>query len=384
MTLAGLLAAAILGAVAGVLVTHRVLASRLANLRPPEQRHEALLAESLARLARRDRAGAAESLRRAAERRTDEPSLLLVLGDLYREEGELERARLVHRTLAARRDLEGPRLGAALLALARDELASGRPEEAERLLLRASQASPRDPEPLVELGLLLEGQGRWDEALEAGGRVRRLDGERGRTIIARRHVVRAQQKLAGGDALEARRSVEAALEARPGLAAAEILRGDLHYQEGRPERAAQCWEELLAREPDRAHLLLERLEAVHREAGNPEQTTRLAEALVERRPGDWRLLAYLAETSLEAGRREEADRWLARLAEHQPGPAPLDLLLCRRNLAFGFDAARARRRSERGGAGRGWATQYTCRRCGKSSEAFLWRCPSCRAWDRFD
>lgn len=381
MTLEGLLTVGLLGAAAGALVTYRILSRRAPGAPPPGEGFAELLADSLRHLARGRRAAAAESLRRAAESRTEDASLLLVLGDLYREEGELERARLIHRALAARHDLEGPRRGAALVSLARDELASGRPEEAERLLRRAAEAAPRDPEPLVELGLLLESRGRWEGALEVATAVRRLDPARGGVILARRHVARAQEKLAAGEPAAARSSVEAALEASPRLAAAEILLGDLLYQEGKPERAAHCWEELLSREPDRAHLLLERLEALHREAGDPEQTLRLARTLAERRPGDWRIAAFLAEAALAAGDREDADRWIERLAGLQPGSAPVDLLLCRRHLAFGLDSARLRQRVERISGTCRWGAAYRCRRCGEELETFVWRCPACRGWD---
>jgi lipopolysaccharide biosynthesis regulator YciM len=381
MTLGALLAVGLLGAAAGALVSYRFLSGGERGRRPPAESYVEALSESLSRLSSGERAAAAESLRRAAEMRTEDASLLLVLGDLYREEGELERARLVHRALAARHDLDGPRRGAALLSLARDEAASGRPEEAERLLRRATEAAPRDPAPLVELGLLLEGQGRWDGALEAAEAVRRLDQERGKVILARRHVARAQQRLAAGEASAARSSVESALQALPGLAAAEILRGDLLYQEGRPEQAAQCWEELLAREPERAHILLERLEALHRETGDPEQTLRLAAQLAERRPGDWRILAFLAEAALASGRRDQAERWIERLAELRPASAPLDLILCRHHLAFGFDAARARQRAERVTGACRWGAAYRCSRCGEELETFVWRCPACRGWD---
>jgi lipopolysaccharide biosynthesis regulator YciM len=384
MNLLALLTAGAAGVAAGATITWLVLAGRRGPARADQERYEHLLAEGMRRLAARDLTGASSALREAAEMRTDVPLLFLIVGDLCREQGELERASVVHRTLLARRDLPRTLRGSALLALARDERAQGQLEEAERLLRRASEESPRDADPLVELGLLLETQGRWDEALEAAEGVRRLDGGRGQTILARRQVARALERLAGGDLSGARASLEAALHARPGLAAAEIGLGDLHYQEGRPGLAAQRWESLLDREPERAHLVLDRLERIHREEGRPQETRRLAATLAERCPVDWRLLVFLGEAALAAGEPEEADRWLSRLAEVWPGSAPLDRLLWKRSLAHGFDPDWTRRRTEHRGETPRWGAPFRCCRCGHESAGFRWRCSQCRGWDSFE
>jgi lipopolysaccharide biosynthesis regulator YciM len=369
-----------LGAAAGALIATRTTRSRV-HPTPEPDGYNAALVEGMRRLAAGQRGPALAALRRAAQIRTDDPHLFLVVGHLVREEGDGERAAVIHRALLARRDLAGPLRGAATLALARDELAAGHAAKAEALMRRAADESPQEIEPLVDLGHLLESQGRWDEAVDAAAGVRRLDRERGRTILARRYLSRGLEHLAAGDLREARRNLESSLENRPGLAAAEIAMGDLLFQEGRPEEAVRRWEGIIANEPERAQLVLDRLEEAHRVAGTPRKTRELALTAAERRPADWRVRAYLARAAIESRDLGEAERWLDELSAVRARSATLDLLLWRRSLTFGFDRERAEARARSAATASLWADPWVCGRCRLESDTFRWRCPGCRGWD---
>ncbi|MCK5360007.1 MAG: lipopolysaccharide assembly protein LapB, partial [Gammaproteobacteria bacterium] len=89
----------------------------------------------------------------------------LMLGNLFRRRGEIERATRIHQNLIARPKLDRYQCSQALFELAQDYLKAGLLDRAENLLLEYAEVE-KDPEPaLRQLLYVYQQEKEWDQAI---------------------------------------------------------------------------------------------------------------------------------------------------------------------------------------------------------------------------
>jgi lipopolysaccharide biosynthesis regulator YciM len=161
---------------------------------------------------------------------------------------------------------------------------------------------------------------------------------------------------------------------------AALLRlGDIYYARDRAERAIVLWKGLAASHPDKAHLVLDRLESAYFERGRFSEMGQMYEELLARNPRDVRILVAVARMHIRKGDLAEASRALAEALEVDPESLAARLLLVnvhrrRGELSRALDEMETLLRSLEG------AERYTCPACGASTDEYWTRCPSCLAW----
>lgn len=384
-----LAAAAALLSVLGAAVVLGRRRSRAAGGRPVAARTDGAgvqeaLCSGLSAMLAGDRPAAIEHLRRVVRQDTDAVEVYVLLGDLHRELGQVDRAVRIHRSILARSGLRKSQHAAVLGSLARDYEAAGFLDRALHAFAELSDLEPRVIGHLRHLRRLNERAGAFEAALQVQRRMVALatDGARERRILALLHDRVGLEAAERGDVKSARRHFDQALDADPSCAPPHLHLGDLAAQEGRLEEARARWLEARRCDPTREGLVLERLEASGRSDGDPQGILRLLESMAEERPGDWRVRAFLAERLSAAGRRDEAwDRLLEALAL-VPGAPAAHRAAWRVAADGGLPPDRARRILELVGTPQDGAP-LTCLHCRYRTSEQTWRCPHCHRWDTF-
>src|SRR5919106_2236073 len=121
---------------------------------------------------------AIDELTQAASTDTDALEIQMILGNLYREKGQVGRAVNVHQSLLQRPDLTTLEHAYVLLCLGLDFRHGGFVDRALEAFQEVVQLDPRNRYALVNLQKLHEEQQQWSEAARVRAQIAKLDGHR--------------------------------------------------------------------------------------------------------------------------------------------------------------------------------------------------------------
>lgn len=310
---------------------------------------------------------------------TDNVDAYIHLGNLLRERGEAARALRIHRELTVRAGQTPAQQRAVREGLILDLIALERPEEAVE---EAEDLHELDPKHIRALRILLrayEAAGDWEHAFEARSELARLNGEHVHGELANYRSAIGEGYLRTGRVREAEKHLRGALRNERNHPAALLRLGDIYYDRGRPERAVVLWKGLAQTHPERANLVLERLETAYFEGGRFSEMAQAYEEMLARNPRDARVMVALARMHIKKGDLLEASRALADALAIEPESLSARLLLVsvhrrRGDLSGALDEMEALlKRFER-------TERFTCAACGAASDEYWTRCPTCSAW----
>ncbi len=304
------------------------------------------------------------------------------LGNLLREKGEPERALHVHRELTVRSGQTLAQRKSVRESLVLDLIALNRPEQAVQEATSLRDMDRRNGSALKLLLRAHEAARDWERAFEVRSELAKQGGERGGEALARYRAAIGESLLREGRIDEAKRQFKEALRWQRNHPAALLRLGDIYYERDRPERAMVLWKGLAAARPDRAHLVLDRLETAYFEKGRFSEMGRMYEEMLARNPRDVRILLALARMYIKKGELTEASRTLNEALEIDPRSLPARLLLVtvfrrRGELSRALDEMETLLRGLEGGE------RFACLACGAPSDEYWTRCPSCLAWSAF-
>src|SRR5688572_7049044 len=254
---------------------------------------------------------AIEELERAA--RLADPGSLelrLVLGNLYREKGQVGRAIEEHRALLQRPRLNRIEHANVLLCLGLDYRRGGFVDRAVAAFSDVLKLDPANEAALVNLEKLQEDQHQWQEAYVTRRRLAQIAGPpdqpKSQLILAFLENELGLQALKEGRLNDAIKRFEAAIELDPRVIPAHLHLGDAQRQIGDLAGAASTWERAIEVAPDRAYLSLGRLEQAYETLGQPDRFAERCRALTEAAPREWRARAALARHLTHRGQPSRA------------------------------------------------------------------------------
>jgi lipopolysaccharide biosynthesis regulator YciM len=373
------LAALAVGAIVGILLGRAgagAAAERRAASRSPSD--DAFM-KGLSHLMADHTDQAIEEFTRAVTLNSDTVETYVVLGNLFRQKGEIERAVRIRQSIIARPNLERSVRLQALYDLGLDYRKGGLYNRATEAFQEVIKMDSEHVESLAQLVSLYEEIRDWENAYEALRRLDRLTRSDSRRVLAHYKTERGKELMAAGQLEQAEESLNQAMSVDKGCLDAYLHLGDLELARGRHRKALNIWRKAVRLEPKHAHLVIRRVTQAEDELGEkavsafleeiePEQAEdtalmalaqhyhrhqeddkaqellRLAVAQNPRQLGAHRLLG---ETLLARGQREEALAAYSELLEHIDGD---------------------------------WSS-YQCEQCGYVSPQLTWKCPRCHAWD---
>ncbi len=329
---------------------------------------------------------AIDALSQAAASEPDALELQMILGNLFREKGQVTRAISAHQALLQRADLRPIEHAHVLLCLGLDFRRGGFVDRAVETFREVLRLDPGNRHALVHLQKLHEGQHQWEEAAAVRAELAEVDGPArpaDLTVVAflRNEVGTAEMRAGRLD--DAARTFQRALDTSAEAAPAYLNLGDVRRLQGDVDAAVASWEALIRAVPDRAHLTFNRLAAAYRDRARPGEFEALCRRVIAASPHEWRARLALATYELGAERPAAAlDPLLDALQVHPHGMslhrAAWDVLAAlayapepvARYVALARDAVF-------------YLDPHVCTRCRYRGTELLWQCPQCHEWNTF-
>ena len=330
---------------------------------------------------------AIEELSRAASLDPGALEVHMILGNLYREKGQVGKAITVHQGL-----LQRPKLGRlehanVLLCLGLDYKRGGFVERALEAFNEVLRLDPKNEYALLNLQKLHEEQHQWIEAYDTRQRLTQLtDGPtqpQNQAILAFLENEIGLEAMRRKDYAEAIRRFEGAIDLDARAVPAYLNLGDVRVLQGDERAAAVIWERLIDVARDRAYLAFDRLEALAMRTGNPERFTRLCKRLIEEMPGDWRARLALSRHLCASGRpRDALDLLFAALVQN-PHALSIHQAIWRALGQLQHPRPLVDRYGELTEHAVFYLDPHVCMRCRYRSTELLWQCPHCHDWNTF-
>ena len=311
----------------------------------------------------------------------------IILGNLYREKGQVGRAIQVHQQLLQRPQLAKHEHASVLLCLGLDFKRAGFVDRAVEAFGEVLRLDPDNAHALVNLEKMHEDQQQWSEAYRVRDRLTALappdQRARHKSILAFLQNELGLQAMRSGARQEARVAFESAIELDPSIVPAHLNLGDLLATGGDLAGAAAVWERVVNASPGRAYLAFDRLRAVYGQLGAPERFPELCRRLIGSTPNDWRARLALARDLNAHDRPAEAFDLLLEALTSNPHAISIHDTIWRVLSRLRFDAALVDRYLSVSREAIFYVDPHVCLKCHYRSTEFLWQCPHCHEWNSF-
>jgi lipopolysaccharide biosynthesis regulator YciM len=334
---------------------------------------------------------AIDELSKAAQAAGDPLEIHLILGNLYREKGQVGRAIQEHQGLLQRPNLRKLEHANVLLCLGLDYRSGGFVDRAIEAFKEVLKLDPRNRYALANLEKLYEDQHQWTEAYATRQMLATLattaeggpDSPRHNEILAFLENEFGQAAIRNRDYAEAARRFQAAIDRDARNAPAHLSLGDVRFQEGQVADAVAVWERLIDASPERAYLTFSRLESAYAALGAPRRFSELCDRIIAANPQDWRARLALARHIGTQGRSSDALELLFEALVHNPHALALHQAIWQTLSALGLPPALVERYVDLTRDAIFYLDAHICVRCRYRSTELLWQCPHCHEWNTF-
>ncbi len=329
---------------------------------------------------------AIEELSTAAEAAGNPLEIHLILGNLYREKGQVGRAIQEHQSLLQRPHLRKLEHANVLLCLGLDYKRGGFVDRALEAFSEVLRLDPDNRYAMSNLEKLYEEQHQWTEAYAMRQKLASEEADqkpRHQEILAFLENEIGVAAVKRNEPGEAARRFRAAIDLDEKNAPAYLNLGDVRLAQRDLAGAVDIWETLIATSPDRAYLAYSRLEQAYADLNDPARFPALCRRLISANAQDWRARLALAHYLTSHGSAADALELLFEalainphaLAIHQgiwetltelrlpPGLVTRYVGLARESIFY--------------------VDPHICVRCRYRSTELLWQCPHCHEWNTF-
>ncbi len=317
----------------------------------------------------------------------DALEIQLILGNLYREKGQVTRAIQLHQQLLQRSKLTRKEQAYVLLCLGLDFKRGGFVDRALETLTEVLRIDGANQQALSNLQKLHEEQQQWQEACVIRQRLAALaepaERPRHQAILAFLETRLGLQAMQRDDPAEAVSRYEAAIALDHRAVPAYLNLGDLQRGEGRMDEAVATWEKVVDVAPDRAYLILDRVEGASRGQEDAARFPALCRRLIDANPQDWRARLALGRHLADRGEPSAALDLLFESLVHNPHALAVHQVMWQALAALRFDEPRVRRYMELTRGAVFYLDPHVCMRCRYRSTELLWQCPQCHEWNTF-
>ncbi len=330
---------------------------------------------------------AIEELTRAAEVGGDPLEIRLILGNLYREKGQVGRAIQEHQALLQRPGLRKLEHANVLLCLGLDYRRGGFVDRALEAFTEVIRLDPDNQYALANLEKLYEEQHQWDEAYATRQRLAQSGDPdtqgRHQAILAFLENERGMQALKRKDYVEAARRFDAAIGLDAAVPPAHLNLGDVRLLQGDVAAAVKAWELLVDRAPDRAYLTFARLEGAYPQLGDGERYPDLCRRLIAATPQDWRVRLALGRYLSAQGSPRDALDLLFQALVQNPHALALHQAIWQMLSPLQFPPTLVNQYMDLTRDAIFYLDPHICVRCRYRSTELLWQCPHCHEWNTF-
>jgi lipopolysaccharide biosynthesis regulator YciM len=328
---------------------------------------------------------AIEELSKAAGLDADALEVHMILGNLYREKGQVGKAITVHQALLQRPRLSKIEHAYVLLCLGLDYKRGGFVDRALEAFNEVLRLDAKNEYALLNLQKLQEEQHQWSDAYDTRQRLAKLadNGDQNQAILAFLENEIGVEAMRRRDFAEATRRFQNAIDLDARAVPAYLNLGDVRLAEGQEKEALAIWEKVIDVAPDRAYLAFDRLEQLANRSGSPERFTRLCRELIDENPQDWRARLALSRHLLANARPHDALDLLFAALVQNPHALSIHQAIWRALGQLRHEASLVDRYGELTRHAVFYLDPHICLRCRYRSTELLWQCPHCHDWNTF-
>jgi lipopolysaccharide biosynthesis regulator YciM len=330
---------------------------------------------------------AIEELSQAARIDAEALEIHMILGNVYRERGQVARAIQIHQNLLQRPKVTRLEHAYVLLCLGLDFKRGGFVDRALEAFNEVLRLDPKNQYALLYLQKLHEEQHQWDEAYEIRRQLVEIGGSEGQarnqSILAFLDNERGLEALKQGRFDVATRHFESAIDLDRGTTPAYLNLGDARLRQGDRPGALAAWDDLIERSPDRAYLAFDRLAAFHEGAGTPREFEERCLRLIAANPRDWRARLALGQQLAKRGQHTAALEVLFDALGHNPHGLTVHQTIWKVLLQVDLDRASMQRYVDLAREAVFFLDPHVCMKCHYRSTELLWQCPHCHEWNSF-
>jgi len=307
---------------------------------------------------------------------------LLLLGNLFRNRGEINRALRVHQNLVARPGLSKGQRASAMLALGEDFFAAGMLDRAESVFTEILKNDPKCADACEPLRDIYEQLHEWDKAIEITECAQqRSKTDRGR-LIAHYYCELAGLAVQQGNLFNADEAVKRAAKAFPSSARVLVLNGDISLARGEREEALKRYQQAITQDNRLLGTLFKSLLQAFRQPAEMERLYAFVQQTFAQTQ-DVRLFGYLLQLAQKLGKLSEMGAQVdAHLQKGKPSlstiAASVDVLTVQWEQEHNCQIAPLQIALHRLASTQ---AAFQCGHCGYKMHDYLWRCPACHQWD---
>lgn len=323
-------------------------------------------------------------LTKAARINTDTVEIYQSLGNLFREQGEIDRAIKIHQNIVARDNIDDSARIDALMDLGIDYRKAGIFDQAIATFLQVIEQQPNRVDAHEHLEKIYEEEKEWEDAFEIQKKIQRLRRSRSRNVLAHLRAELGKSLVEKGQTSEAVRVFEEAIDLDSSCLDAHLHLGDLYFEQGEREKAIQMWREIIETQPKFAFLTYKRLSNAYKALGKGEMMKDILEDAAQKYPEDIQTLMALGRYSFKSGDLGRAESLLKKVVEKNPRYLEAHQILG--DIYFAGEQKEAALSSYRNllQIFNPVGMLFHCGSCGYESREVYWKCPQCKEWDTFE
>ncbi|TDE23571.1 lipopolysaccharide assembly protein LapB [Vibrio owensii] len=307
----------------------------------------------------------------------------LALGNLFRSRGEVDRAIRIHQNLISRSGLTLDQKNLALQQLAKDYMASGFLDRAEKIFEQLVEEPDHRESALQQLVTIYQQTREWEKAIHYANQLAKMGRKRTRirANIAHFWCELAMLDQADGNTSKAIQHFKKALSEDPKCVRASIALGRIYLESEDYKHTIKYLTGVLEQDKDFISDVLPTIAECYHHLGQEDELVEFLRACIDKKAG------------------VSSELMLAQLVAHHESVGAAQELLTKQLLKnptmkgfyrlIDYHIAEA----EDGRAKDSLSTlqamvgeqlkvkpHYRCRKCGFSTHSLYWHCPSCKGW----
>lgn len=320
-----------------------------------------------------------------------------LLGNMFRNRGEINRALSLHQNLIARPNMDHKQRVDSMLAYGEDFFAAGMLDRAESVfqeLLKSEQDSPQARNTLRSIYEQLQD---WDKAIEVtqfnlkannnplqlGGQKKSKQTENQSRLIAHYYCELAQQELENGNIHKVEQHIQSALKVNKHSTRIRVLQGDLSFRKGGYTQALKSYQNVIEDDPRLIGMLGDRIITAAESNGSIDDIQRFLLKLSQKQ-NDKHILEFITQITITHGADENFILQIEDLiTQHKPSLRSIlgIIKLWKQKKPQMINAEKYEKLILSLETLLKEQPDFQCHHCGYRMHNYLWRCPACHHWD---
>jgi len=327
---------------------------------------------------------AIKELTDATLKNTDDVAAYISLGNLHREQGNIDRAIRIHESVSIRPNLVPESRVRSLYSLGLDYVRGGLLDRASAAFKKAIKEDPGHAQSYESLERIHEEMRDWKAAYECQIELDKRTKRKSSRLLAY-----LLTEMARSEAMRNRRPKEAisllqkAKQTDPTCVSVPMYLGDVYLAQGDFKKAERVWEEAVGKFPHLAFLLFDRLRQVYLKQDSVRNIKGVYEKVLAKNPDDINTRLSLGDYYFDTGQLDKAKEEYEKILELSSTSTVGYQKLSQVCLKEGKPEEALRVLQKMSALPELQSIYYFCGKCGFKDTQIHWRCPQCREWDTF-